>query len=396
MPRYLIWLTLGAFAIGTEGFMIAGILPLIAGDLSVSVPLAGQLVTAFALAYALGAPTITVATGRLERKNTLLASVCAFGLANILAASSHSYAALMASRILLGFAAGAFFPTASGYAAMAVAPAQRGRALALIYSGLTIATIIGVPLGTAMGHRLGWRATFIGVAVLSAVALLGIAAGLPRVASPPVPGLRERLKVAARPDILSVLVATILGIAGYNIVYPYLSPLLTKTAGFQGDGIALALFVYGLSAAAGNFLGGYGADKWNVRRYLLIVLAILIAVYCGFSFLAVHPVAPEIGRPVTIVLLIIFGVAGWMFPATQQFRLVRLAGPLTPVALSLNSSGIYLGTSLGAFIGSIALTSGSVAGLGWAGAVCMALCFVWLALGREAKAERSAQAQPAQ
>jgi predicted MFS family arabinose efflux permease len=396
MPRYLVWLALGAFAIGTEGFMIAGILPLVAADLSVSVPLAGQLVTAFALAYALGAPAITVATGRLERKSTLLASICAFGLANILAASSHSYTALMASRIFLGLAAGAFFPIASGYAAMAVAPAQRGRALALIYSGLTIATIVGVPLGTAMGHRLGWRATFIGVAVLSAVALLGIAAGLPRVASPPVPGLLDRLRIAARPEILAVLVLTILGFAGYNIVYPYLSPLLTKIAGFQGDGIALVLFVYGLSAAAGNFLGGYGADKWNVRRYLLVVLAILIVVYCGFSFLATHTVAPEIGRPMTIVLVVVFGLAGWMFPATQQFRLVRLAGPLAPVALSLNSSGIYLGTSLGAFLGSIALASGSVAALGWAGAGCMALSFVWLALGREAKPQGSAQAQPAQ
>jgi predicted MFS family arabinose efflux permease len=396
MPRYLIWLALGAFAIGTEGFMIAGILPLVAADLSVSVPLAGQLVTAFALAYALGAPAITVATGRLERKSTLLASICAFGLANILAASSHSYTALMASRIFLGLAAGAFFPIASGYAAMAVAPAQRGRALALIYSGLTIATIVGVPLGTAMGHRLGWRATFIGVAVLSAVALLGIAAGLPRVASPPVPGLLDRLRIAARPEILAVLALTILGFAGYNIVYPYLSPLLTTIAGFQGDGIALVLFVYGLSAAAGNFLGGYGADKWNVRRYLLVVLAILIVVYCGFSFLAAHTVAPEIGRSITIVLVVVFGLAGWMFPATQQFRLVRLAGPLAPVALSLNSSGIYLGTSLGAFLGSIALASGSVAALGWAGAGCMALSFVWLALGREAKPQGSAQAQPAQ
>jgi predicted MFS family arabinose efflux permease len=125
MPRYLTWLVLGAFAIGTEGFMIAG-------DLEVSTALAGQLVTGFALAYAFGAPTITVATGRFDRKNTLLGAIFVFGIANVLAALSHSYLALMASRILAGLAAGAFFPTASGYAAMAVAPAQRGRALALI------------------------------------------------------------------------------------------------------------------------------------------------------------------------------------------------------------------------------------------------------------------------
>lgn len=396
MPQYLIWLVLGAFAIGTEGFMIAGILPLIAGDLEVSMALTGQLVTGFALAYAFGAPTITVATGRFERKNILLGAICAFGLANALAASSHSYAALMGSRILLGLAAGAFFPTASGYAATVVAPAQRGRALALIYSGLTIATIVGVPLGTAVGHRLGWRATFVGVAVLSVIALVGIAAGLPRVPSPPVPGLIDRLKVAARPEILSVLVLTILGFAGYNSVYPYLSPLLTKVAGFEGDSIVIVLFIYGLTAAAGNFLGGYGADKWDIRRYVLIVLGILIVVYGAFSIMAEWPLPTNFARPATVVLIVTFGLAGWMFPATQQFRLVRLAGPLAPVALSLNSSGIYLGTSLGAFLGSLALASGSVAALGWTGAGCFAAGFVWLALSPKRTEGVSPRPQPAE
>jgi predicted MFS family arabinose efflux permease len=126
------------------------------------------------------------------------------------------------------------------------------------------------------------------------------------------------------------------------------------------------------------------------------VPATLVAVYCGFSFLATQPLAPEIGRAATIVLVIMFGVAGWMFPATQQFRLVRLAGPLAPVALLLNSSGIYLGTGLGEFLGSVALALGSVAALGWAGAACMALCFTWLAIGRETKPTETVQAQPAQ
>jgi predicted MFS family arabinose efflux permease len=253
-----------------------------------------------------------------------------------------------------------------------------------------------VPLGTALGHRLGWRATFVGVAVLSLIALLGIASGLSRVQSPPVPGLVDRLKVAARPEILSVLVLTILGIASYNVIYPYLSPLLTKIAGFEGDGIALILFVYGLAAAAGNFLGGYGADKWNVRRYVLTIFGVLIVVYCAFSIMAARTLPPEFAGPMTVVLVVIFGLAGWMFPATQQSRMVRLAGPLAPVALSLNSSGIYLGTSLGAFLGSVALASGSVAALGWTAAGCSVLGFAWLALAPKRTEGTSAQPQPAE
>jgi predicted MFS family arabinose efflux permease len=396
MPRYLVWLVVGAFAIGTEGFMIAGILPLIAADLRVSTALAGQLVTAFALAYAIGSPSLTVATGRFDRKKVLLWSILSFGIANVLAAIAPSYGWLVASRILLGLAAGTFFPTASGYAAMAVAPALRGRALALIYSGLTIATIVGVPLGTAVAARLGWPATFIGVAVLSAIALVGIAAGLPRVPSPPVASLADRLNVAARSDMLSVLVLTVIGFAGYQAVYPYFAPLLTRMAGFEGDGIAVMLLVYGIAGAAGNFLGGYGADKWNVRRYLLIVLAVLVADYCAFAFIAERELPIGLARPAAAAFVFIWGLAGWMFPATQQYRLVRLAGPLAPIALSLNSSAIYLGTSIGAVLGSLVLASRPVASLGWAAAACYVFAFLWLALSREKTADAVAASRAAE
>jgi predicted MFS family arabinose efflux permease len=303
-------------------------------------------------------------------------SILLFGIANVLAAVAASYGWLVASRILLGLGAGTFFPTAA-------APALRGRALALIYSGLTIATIVGVPLGTAVAARLGWRATFIGVAVLSVIALVGIAAGLPQVQNPPVASLADRMKVAARSDMVSVLVLTVIGFAGFQVVYPYFAPLLTRMAGFEGDGIAVMLLVYGIAGAAGNFLGGYGADKWNVRRYLLIVLAVLVADYCAFAFFAGRELPIGLARPAAAALVFIWGLAGWMFPATQQYRLVRLAGPLAPIALSLNSSAIYLGTSIGAVLGSLVLSSLPVASLGLAAAACYVFAFLWLALSRE-------------
>lgn len=394
MPRYLIWLTVGAFAIGTEGYMIAGILPLMAADLQVSVPVAGHVVTVFAIGYALGSPLLTVATGGIDRKLVILGTITVFGVANLLAAAAANYAWLMVSRVLLGLAAGTFFPTASGFAAMAVPPAQRGRALALIYSGLTLATVFGVPLGTALGERLGWRATFVGVALLSAIALIGIAAGFPRVQSPPVTSLADRLKLAVRPDILSVLVLTVIALTGAFAVYTYFAPFLTKITGLEGDAIALVLLLFGVGAAAGNFFGGYAADKWSIRWFLLSSLALIAADFAVLSLLGELQLSMAITRPAAVIAVFLWGFISWSMPAIQQFRLVSLSGPLAPIALSLNSSAIYLGIGAGSVLGSVVIASGSVASLGWAGAACAVLAWIWLAapLGRGAPKVRQAGA----
>jgi predicted MFS family arabinose efflux permease len=379
MPRYLIWLTIGAFAIGTEAYMIAGILPLMAEDLRVSVSITGQLVTVFAVGYAVGSPILTVVTAGMDRKRLILGTLALFGVANLLASVAPNYGWLMVSRVLLGVGAGTFFPAAGGLAAMAVPAAQRGRALALIYSGLTLATVFGVPLGTALGERLGWRATFIAVAVLSALALLGIAAGLPRVATPPVASLGDRLKLAARRDIQSVLALTVIALTGGFAVYTYFAPFLETIGGFQGDTLALVLLLFGVGAASGNFFGGYAADKWNIRRFLMTMLLLSTIVFAGLSLLGQHWLPIAVIRPLAVVAVFLWGFISWSMPSIQQFRLVSLSGPLAPIALSLNSSAIYLGIGLGAVLGSVVIASGSVASLGWAGAICAALAFLWVA-----------------
>jgi predicted MFS family arabinose efflux permease len=198
----LLWLGLGAFAIGTEAFMIAGLLPSLAHDLEVDLPAAGHLVTAFSLAYAIGAPLMAVLTAGLERRRLVAVAMGGFALANLLAALALGYIGLLAARLLLALSAATFMPAASGYAAGVGGLERRGRALSTITTGLTLAIIAGVPLGVLVGQGLGWRATFLGVAGLAAISLLGILTWLPRQPPGVTAGLGERLALAKRRDIL--------------------------------------------------------------------------------------------------------------------------------------------------------------------------------------------------
>jgi MFS family permease len=248
----LIWLTLGAFAIGTEGFMIAGLLPALARDLNVGVPAAGHLVTAFSLAYAIGAPVMAVLTAGLERRRLLAVAMGGFTLANLLAELAPGYAGLLAARLLLALSAASFMPAASGYAAALGGPERRGRALSMVINGLTLAIIAGVPLGVLVGQGFGWRATFLGVAGLAAFSLLGILTRLPRQPPGATASLGERLALAKRGDMLAVLATSVLTVAGTFTVYTYLGVFLARVAGLGPQGLALVLLGFGLASAVGH------------------------------------------------------------------------------------------------------------------------------------------------
>jgi predicted MFS family arabinose efflux permease len=238
----LIWLTLGAFAIGTEGFMIAGLLPALARDLNVGLAAAGHLVTAFSLGYAVGAPVMAVLTAGLERRRLLAVAMGSFALANLLAALAPGYAGLLGARMLLALSAASFMPAASGYAAALGGPERRGRALSAITTGLTLAIIAGVPLGVLVGQTFGWRATFFGVAGLAALSLPGILTQLPRQPPGVTGGLGERLALAKRRDILAVLVTSVLTVAGTFTVYTYLGVFIAGIAGIGPPALAPVLW----------------------------------------------------------------------------------------------------------------------------------------------------------
>jgi predicted MFS family arabinose efflux permease len=368
----LYWLALGTFAVGTESFMIAGLLPGMAADLHTSIVATGQLVTVFALAYALSSPVLTALTGAFHRRTLMIVSLSAFTVANIVAWAAQNYWELMAARILLAAAAGLYVPGANALAGAIAGPDRRGTALAIVNGGITIAVAFGVPLGALVGDRLGWRMTFAGVAALSAAATAGLLFGLPRAigAGLPVATLRERIHIARQPVVLMTLLVTTLWAMGAYTIYTYLALFIAKTTQLHGAQIGYVLFTWGVAAAVGVFIGGKAVDRLGPRRVIIPCLAVSILAFSLMSASA-HWL-PRSSALVPVLLgVVAWGVAHWCFYPAQQAGLISIAGLRgTPIALSLNASFMYLGFSLGAGLGSLTLSFTSVSNLGWTAAAC--------------------------
>jgi predicted MFS family arabinose efflux permease len=346
--------------------MIAGLLPSLARDLNVGLPAAGHLVTAFSLAYAVGAPVMAVLTAGLERRRLLAVAIGGFALANLFAALAPGYAGLLAARLLLALSAATFMPAASGYAAALGGAERRGRALSTVTTGLTLAIIVGVPLGVLVGQGFGWRATFFGVAVLAVISLLGIVARLPLQPAGATAGLGERFALAKRRDILGVLVTSVLTVAGTFAVYTYLGVFIAGVAGLGSEALAPILLGFGLASAAGTQLSGSTADRWGGRSTVIAAAALALLAYLAFSLGAA--VGPAWAWPVILPAILLWGMASWGLITAQQARLVALAPALAPVSLSMNSSAVYLGSAIGAAVGAVVIADGATERLGWVAA----------------------------
>jgi predicted MFS family arabinose efflux permease len=368
----LAWLALGTFATGTESFMIAPLLPALAADLSVRVTVAAQLVTVFALTYAISSPLLSAATSSIGRRKLLLFAMAAFAVANIVASTATGYWQLMTARVLLAAAAGLYVPNASALAGAVVAPARRGTALAIVNGGTSIAVALGVPLGAIIGHGFGWRMTFVGVGVLAAVATAGLFAGLPRGvdAGLSAPSIRERFAVVQQRPVLLGLFVTTLWATGAYTNYTYLAPYLTSVAGITGTHVGLVLFIWGMAAVTGVFIGGGSNDRWGPRAVMIPAFGLLALSFVGLSTSAAFLSGATALVPV-LLAVVVWGLAAWAFFPAQQARLMQVAGAkVAPIALSLNASFMYLGFSLGAVLGSFTMMHASVTGLGWVGALC--------------------------
>lgn len=380
LPKGLLYtLALGTFAIGTESFMIAGLLPRLAADLAVSVAQAGLLVTAFALTYAIGGPLLAIFTSGINRRTVLVGGMAVFALGNALAFFSHSYAGLLAARVLLALTAGLYTPSANALASAIAPPAQRGRALAIVSGGMTIAIVAGVPLGTLLGTHFGWRATFGAVALLAAVAALALAAGLPRTLGEGVPpaSLRARLDAARLPGVLPTLFVTLLWGTGTYSTLTYLAPYLKQVAGMPAEGMSFVLLLWGAAAAIGLALGGRATDRFGSFRVVVPALLLLAAAFYYLAALA------GIGHwPLAALLpgILLWGLTTWGFYPAQQNSLVNRSGvALAPVVLSLNASFQYAGFSLGALAGGYTVAHFSAGQVGWVGG-SLELAAVLLAL----------------
>lgn len=344
-------LAMGTFAVGTSGYVVAGLLPALTSELQVSEATAAQLVTAFAVAYAIGSPLFAAATGRWERRTLLVTALLVTALGNALAALAPDYGLLFAARMVTAIGAAVFTPAASMVAAELNPPERRGRAVAAVFGGLTVATILGVPVGSLLSGPLGYRWVFALVAVFSVAAALAVRAALPVVAAPsPVP-LVARFTVARDPRTVAVLTATVLGCLAAFSVYTFITPVLAATAGLTGVTVSLLLLCYGIGGALGNYAGGRAADRWGSRRPLLVVVASLTVV------LAVLPVLAT-SVPGAAIALLLWGAATWSFNPPVQHRLIELAGPGAGLLLSLNASAIYLGVGLSGVVGAVVLTHG--------------------------------------
>jgi predicted MFS family arabinose efflux permease len=379
MPLALWALTLSAFAIGTTEFVIVGLIPTIAASLGVTLPSAGLLVSLYALGVAIGAPVLTALTGRVPRKHLLLGLMALFTCGNLLAWLAPGYGALMAARVLTGLAHGVFFSIGSTIATSLVPKEKAASAIALMFTGLTVALVTGVPLGTFIGQHFGWQATFLAVSVLGVIAMAGSALLVPHdIAGSPPAGLATQLAVLKKPRLLLVYAMTTLGYGGSFVAFTFLAPILQQVAGFSASMVGLVMLLYGASVAAGNIWGGKLADRHGPVRALQLVFALLAAVLLVLSFSAPHKLA------VLATVLAWGAVAFGNVPALQVYvvqRAERDAPRAVDVASGLNIAAFNVGIALGAWGGGIIVAHFGLMATPSIGALVVgaALLLTWLA-----------------
>ncbi|EKO3380468.1 MFS transporter [Vibrio fluvialis] len=370
MPIALFALTLSAFAIGTTEFVIVGLIPTMANDLNVSLPSAGLLVSLYALGVAIGAPVLTALTGSWNRKRVLLSVMALFVLGNLLAWQSPGYSTLILARILTGLAHGVFFSIGSTIATGLVAKDKAASAIAIMFTGLTVALVTGVPLGTYIGQTFGWQTTFLIVAVLGLLALIGSAFLVPgNLPQPPQTSLTEQVKVLAQPRLLLVFAITALGYGGTFTAFTFIAPILENVSGFASTTISILMLVYGVSVAVGNIWGGKLADKHGPTRALTIIFTGLSLILLLFTFAAPHPVA-------AVLMVLIWGAFAFGNVPGLQVYVVKLAEHYTPkavdVASGLNIAAFNIGIALGSWGGSIVVKQSGLMTTPWVGALIVA------------------------
>jgi len=367
MPLALWALTLSAFAIGTTEFVIVGLIPTIAASLGVSVPSAGLLVSLYALGVAVGAPVLTALTGKVPRKHLLLGLMVLFTLGNLVAWMAPNYEALMAARVLTGLAHGVFFSIGSTIATSLVPKEKAASAIALMFTGLTVALVTGVPLGTFIGQHFGWQATFLAVSLLGVIAVIGSAILVPSdIAGSTPSSLLTQLAVLKKPRLLLVYAMTTLGYGGSFIAFTYLAPVLQEVSGFAASTVSLVMLVYGVSVAAGNIWGGRLADRHGPVPALQIVFALLAVVLLALTF-----TAPS--KPLVLITVLAWGaVAFGNVPGLQVYvvqRAERDAPQAVDVASGLNIAAFNVGIALGAWGGGLIVAHLGLMATPWIGAL---------------------------
>jgi predicted MFS family arabinose efflux permease len=368
MDRRLLVLALGMFALGTDSFVVAGVLPEISRNFHVNIGTAGQMTTAYALTYALLAPVLAAVAAHIPRKRMLLSGLGIFVIANLVTAVSPTFALAIGSRILAGIGAAMFAPTATGAAATMVPPERRGYALSIVIAGLTAATALGSPIGAVIGGLGDWRWTMVFVSALAAASFVGVAFMLAHVPLPPKITLAQRVKPVADPRVALTLLTTWLYQSGQFVAYTYFTVVFDRAIGHNTVLVGLLLVAFGVSGTIANLFVGRLADSMGNRKLILGMLVVLVIVLASLSWAGAT-------LWTAIPALIIWGACGWGLLAPQQHRLVAVAPQTAPVVLGLNTSCTYLGVTTAGIVGALGIPILGGHNLGYLGA---ALVFIAL------------------
>lgn len=379
----LLALAAGAFGIGVIEFAPMGLLPVIATDLGVTIPTAGLLISAYALGVMLGAPLMTLTTGRVPRRALLIGLVAIFTIGNLLSAVADSYGLLLAARVVTSLNHGAFFGVGSIVAAGLVPPNRQAGAVAAMFMGLTIANVVGVPLATWAGDVLGWRASFWGIAAIGVLVMAALRLTLPRLPAPTGGDMAAELRVLGRGPVLTALALTVIGSSAMFTVFTYIAPILREQTHASLGFVTTMLVTYGLGLTVGNWLGGKFADK-SVDRTLIVTLAALSVLLIAFA------VAMPFAVP-TSILVFLWGIASFALVPPLQVRVMTAASDAPNLASSMNIGAFNLGNAIGAAVGGMVIAGGlGYPAVSLAGAVAAGLGLVLVLILTRRDAPRSA------
>jgi len=367
MPLALWALTISAYAIGTTEFVIVGLIPTIAEQLSITLPSAGMLVSIYALGVAVGAPVLTALTGKLARKQLLMGLMVLFTVGNLVAWLAPNYETLVIARLLTGLAHGVFFSVGSTIATSLVSKEKAASAIAIMFGGLTVALVTGVPLGTLIGQHFGWRESFLAVSLLGVIALVASQVLIPRnIAQPPSTTLAQQARVMVNPRLLLIYAITALGYGGVFTAFTFLAPMMQSLAGYSPTAVSMILLGYGISVAIGNIWGGKLADRRGAIPALTLIFMALAILLMVFQFTA----SMQIMSLVTVLLMGIFAFAN--VPGLQVY-VVQKAEHYAPgavdVASGLNIAAFNIGIALGSTVGGYIVEHYGLAQTPWVGAV---------------------------
>lgn len=367
MPIALLALTISAYAIGTTEFVIVGLLPTLAADLAVSLPSAGLLVSLYALGVAVGAPVLTALTGKIPRKMLMLGLMALFTIGNLVAWQAPGYESLVVARLLTGLAHGVFFSIASTIAASLVPKEKAASAIAIVFTGLTVALVTGVPLGTFIGQQFGWRTTFLAVSALGVIAFLGTLMFVPKNVAHSRPAtFRQQLGVFAQPRLLLIYAMTAVGYGGTFTAFTFLAPILEQVTGFSTHAVGGVLLAYGVSVAIGNLWGGKLADRHGPIHALKLIFLLLAVVLFALTFTAGN-------RWLMLATVLAWGgVAFGNVPGLQVYVVTqaqRFAPEAVDVASGLNIAAFNIGIAMGAWGGGVIVAEIGLIHTAWIGAI---------------------------